>query len=136
MAVLRILLVDDQAEFLTSLANMLSDDSRVEIVGQARSGREALEANDRLKPDAVLLDLAMPDMNGLQTTRHLKERTSPPCVVIMTCHGSKEYQMAARMAGADGFIHKDDFYARFPSLIDWLMERCQPPPPDSETKDS
>jgi len=121
MARLRVLLVDDSHEFLGLVEQMLSEDSRVEVVGRAQSGREALEAVPRLKPDVVMMDLAMPDMNGLQTTRRLKEAGDSPRVVIMTCHGSKEYQAAASLAGADGFISKDELFVHIPALIDALL---------------
>jgi DNA-binding NarL/FixJ family response regulator len=125
-AVMSVLLVDDNGEFLDSIARLLAEDSRMRIVGRASSGQEALEMTARLKPDVVFMDLAMPEMNGLQATRQLKEQSTPPHVVIMTCHGNKEYQVAASIAGADAFISKDDFYAHFPRLLDWLLRQRNP----------
>jgi DNA-binding NarL/FixJ family response regulator len=126
-----VLLVDDNGEFLDSIERLFGEDPRLRIVGRAASGQQALEMAARLKPDVVFMDLAMPDMNGLQATRLLKEGSAPPCVVIMTCHGNKEYQVAANIAGADAFISKDEFYARFPRLLDWLIHQRNNPTDDS-----
>jgi DNA-binding NarL/FixJ family response regulator len=125
---LRLLLVDDNRDFLDLIERILREDARLEIVAMAMSGRHALELASQHKPDVVLIDLAMPEMNGLQTTRHLKAADEPPCVVIMTGHTNKEYQIAASIAGADAFISKDDFYLHFNQLIEWLhRHRSQPP---------
>src|SRR5262245_48622931 len=97
MARLRVLVVDDNREFLISVERLLGEDPRVEVVGRARSGREALEAIDSLRPDLVLMDLAMPEISGLEATNRVKRQPNPPYVVIMTCHNSKEYQAAARI---------------------------------------
>ncbi len=103
---LRILLVDDSAEFLESAARLLMLHQDLRIVGRAASGSAAIEQVALLNPDLVLIDLAMPGMNGLETTRQIKAQPSAPRVVIMTLYDVAEYRAAARAATADGFIAK------------------------------
>lgn len=81
----------------------------MEIVGQASSGREAIELTKTLNPDLVLMDLSMPQMNGLEATRHLKAHADAPKIIIVTLHNGLAYQVAAREVGADGFVNKSDF---------------------------
>jgi DNA-binding NarL/FixJ family response regulator len=106
MAPLRILLVDDSAEFLESAARFLTMYQDLNLIGSANSGYDAIARVQELRPDLVLIDLAMPGMNGLETTRLLKARAEAPRVVIMTLHDNSEYRDAAREAAADGFIAK------------------------------
>jgi len=120
---LRILLVDDSPEFLESAANYLTKHKRVNVVGQARSAAEGLRLAKELTPDLVLLDLAMPRMNGIEVTRRLKRRSASPHVVILTFQRGTAYKAAALEAGADGFMAKDDLGNELPPLIDSLLKR-------------
>jgi len=115
------MLVDDSHEFLDSAVRFLSADPRVMIVGHALSGDDALEQIQRLKPDLVLMDLAMPGMNGLQATSHIKAESSAPYVIILTLYDSPEYRAAAADVGADGFIIKSEFGTQVLPLIDVLF---------------
>src|SRR5690348_4633439 len=99
---LRLLLVDDSAEFLESAARLLALQPQLRVIGRAASGSAALEQVAELQPDLVLMDLAMPGMNGLETTRQIKARPAAPRVVIMTLYDVAEYRTAARDATADG----------------------------------
>lgn len=109
MPPLRILLVDDSPAFLESAARFLSRDVRFEIIGRALSGSEAVAQVGLLDPDLILMDLAMPGMNGLEATRLIKEQPDAPCVVILTLSDSTEYRVAAEAVGADGFVTKSEF---------------------------
>jgi DNA-binding NarL/FixJ family response regulator len=106
---IRILLVDDNAEFLRVAAGFLATDPAIEIAGLAPSGGEALKLTERLRPDLVLMDLAMPDMNGLAATRRIKARRDPPRVVILTLYDNAEYRVQAQCVGVDGYVAKSDF---------------------------
>jgi two-component system invasion response regulator UvrY len=105
----RLLLVDDSAEFLESAEYFLRSQSNVELVGRALDGNHALEEVTRLSPDLVLMDIAMPGLSGLEVTRRLKARYSPPMVVLLTLYDSPEYRAAAVAVGADGFVSKAEF---------------------------
>jgi DNA-binding NarL/FixJ family response regulator len=121
MPPLRILLVDDSPTFLESAARFLAMDVRLEIVGRLLSGGEALEQVPRLCPDLVLMDLAMPGMNGLEATRQIKAQLSAPYVVILTLNDSSEYHAASLAVGADGFVTKSEIGTQLLPLIHSLF---------------
>ena len=80
----RILLVDDSRRFIESAERFFADELRVTVVGSALSGKEALDQVARLNPDLVLMDVAMPGMDGLEATQHIKARANAPLVIILT----------------------------------------------------
>jgi NarL family two-component system response regulator LiaR len=116
-AQLRVLLVDDSPEFVRSALRTLALDAEVVVVGCATSGRQALEMVPDLEPDVVLMDLAMPEMNGLEATKRIKTLADPPRVVILTLYDDPAYREAAQAAGADAFVAKADWSRRMPSTI-------------------
>jgi DNA-binding NarL/FixJ family response regulator len=124
----RILLVDDNPEFLESAARFLSADPNITVAGHALSGQEALKQITRLAPDLVLMDLAMPDMSGLEVTQRIKTQTNPPYVIILTLHDNPEYRAAAKDVGADGFIAKSEFGTNLCPLIHRILGRDSIPP--------
>jgi two-component system chemotaxis response regulator CheY len=121
MPPIRILLVDDSPAFLESARRFLTGDPLFEIAGQALSGDEAITQVARLQPDLVLMDIAMPGMNGLEATRRLKAQPHPPAVVILTLYDNPEYRTAAQAAHADAFVAKSDFGSQLPALIHELF---------------
>ena len=122
MLPLRILLVDDSVQFLNVAARSLATVPSVEIVGRALSGRDALAQVTQLRPDLVLMDVAMPNMNGLEATRHIKAQADAPRVVILTLHDTAEYRAAAEAVGADNFVSKAEFNAQVLPLIHTLRD--------------
>jgi DNA-binding NarL/FixJ family response regulator len=118
---LRVLLVDDSWDFLGSAEHFLSTEPYLKIVGYASSGQEAIEQVKLLRPDLVLMDVAMPHMNGLAATRLIKALSEKPRVIILTVHNQPEYQAAAEAAGADGFISKSDFGSQLLPLVNSLF---------------
>lgn len=124
----RILLVDDSLDFLEAAVRFLAADPRLEIVGGALSGRDGLKRVAELRPDLVLVDLAMPEMDGLEATRQIKKLAWPPRVIILTLHDSPDYRAAARAVYADDFISKSDFGTELLPLIHRMFAR-----PDART---
>ena len=124
MTLVRTLLVDDSPEFLGAAERFLATDPEIEIVGCALSARKAIEEVARLQPDLVLMDVAMPEMNGFVATRRIKERPNPPRVIVLTLYDNDEYRVQARAAGADGFVAKSEFGTQLLPLIHTLY---QPP---------
>ncbi|MDB5388947.1 MAG: Blue-light-activated protein [Planctomycetaceae bacterium] len=118
----RIFLVDDNPEFIIASRRFLSFEPDIEVVGWASSGAEALEQVPRLRPDVVLMDLTMPNMNGLETTRRLKAQSHRPAVVILTIHQSDEFRTAAKDAGADSYISKSDLVDQLPPFLRTLFD--------------
>jgi DNA-binding NarL/FixJ family response regulator len=93
------------------------------LVGSANSGHDAIARAAELKPDLVLIDLAMPGLNGLETTRLLKAHAEAPRVVIMTLYDNAEYREAAREAAADGFIAKSAIRSQLFPMIASLFAK-------------
>jgi DNA-binding NarL/FixJ family response regulator len=114
---IHILLVDDNPGFIKVAARFLSAEPRIKIVGQALSSHDALEQVALLHPDLVLMDVAMPEMSGLEATRHIKLQPGAPRVVILTLHDYPAYRAEARAVGADGFITKSEFGKQLLPLI-------------------
>jgi DNA-binding NarL/FixJ family response regulator len=120
----RILLVDDSRTFLEAARHALAEDARIEVVGSALSGQEGLALVAQQQPDLVLMDVAMPDMNGMEAMRLIKAQPNAPYVVILTSYDLAHYRIAAQVAGADHFISKADFDSQlFPLLETLLAER-------------
>lgn len=117
MESIRVFLVDDNPEFLEAATHFLATDPGIEIIGSANSGRSALEQVTRLEPDLVLIDLEMPEMNGLEVTRQIKAQPHPPCVVILTLHDNPVYDDLAKSVHADSLITKSGFGAEVLRLI-------------------
>lgn len=122
MSSIRTLLVDDSPQFLEATKRFLSSDPHIEIVGSTLSGKEALEKIATLNPDLVLIDLAMPDMNGLETTRQIKALPGAPQVIILTLYDNQEYRTAGQAVQADGFIAKSELGANLLPLIHLLFD--------------
>ena len=103
----RILLVDDHTLLRAGLRALLSQDTDIEIVGEAGNGRDAVNAIRMLVPDLVLMDLNMPGMNGLEAIVDIKRRYPNTRVLVLTIHKTDEYIHETLRAGADGYILKD-----------------------------
>ncbi|HZD56028.1 MAG TPA: response regulator transcription factor [Anaerolineales bacterium] len=128
---IRTLLVDDNPEFLEAAKRFITSEEQLKIIGTALSGQEAIEKVKELNPDLVLMDLAMPDMNGLEATRHIKRQSSSPHVVILTLHDTPEYREASEAVGADGFVPKSDFGVQLLPLVKALFEGVESAVPTS-----
>ncbi|MEJ2263101.1 MAG: response regulator transcription factor [Anaerolineales bacterium] len=131
MTGIRTLLVDDNPEFLEAAKRFLTSDEQLKIIGTALSGQEAIKKVKELNPDLVLMDLAMPDMNGLEATRQIKNESGAPHVVILTLHDTPEYREASDSVGADGFIPKSDFGMQLLPLIKALFQEIESAVPTS-----
>ncbi len=102
-----VLVVDDQALIRSGLAALLARESDIEVIGEASTGREAVTAATRLHPDVVLMDIRMPEMDGITATRELTSLPHGPRVLILTTYDLDEYVYAGLKAGASGFLLKD-----------------------------
>ena len=104
---IRVLIAEDQSMVLGALAALLELESDIEVVGQARDGREALDLAAKANPDVVLTDIEMPRMTGLELAAELKRRGNPARVVILTTFARSGYLRRALDAGAAGYLLKD-----------------------------
>jgi DNA-binding NarL/FixJ family response regulator len=106
-ASIRVLLVDDDALVRSGLKMMLSGAADIAVVGEADDGRGVLAAVDRHRPDVVLMDLRMPQVDGIAATRLVRAQPDPPAVVVLTTFDADELVLRALQAGASGFLLKD-----------------------------
>jgi DNA-binding NarL/FixJ family response regulator len=106
--VIRVLLADDQRLVRSGFRMILRADPEVEVVGEAGNGEEAVELADELRPDVVLMDVRMPEVDGIEATRRILAGPEPrPRVLVLTTFDLDEYVFAALRAGASGFLLKD-----------------------------
>jgi DNA-binding NarL/FixJ family response regulator len=103
----RLAIVDDHDLAREGLKDMLADEPDVEVIGEASNGREALLLCSRLKPDLILMDVRMPEMDGLAATREIKQRYPLVSVLVVTMHENPDYLLEALKAGAAGYVLKD-----------------------------
>ena len=103
---IRVLLVDDNDDYLQGLSTWLTEDAKLDIVGRAGTGEDALLQVETLSPDLVLTDLSMPGMNGFEVARQIKMRPDAPNVILVTFHDSETLRLEAFAAGADGLVDK------------------------------
>jgi DNA-binding NarL/FixJ family response regulator len=104
--VIRVLVADDDDLMRAGLRAVLSSDATLDVVGEAGDGRAAVEAARRLRPDVVLMDVRMPDVDGIEATRALAEALPEARVLILTTFEDDEYIFGALDAGASGFLLK------------------------------
>ena len=104
---IRVLLVDDDALVRSGLRLLLSGACDIEVVGEADDGRGVLPAVDRHRPDIVLMDIRMPQLDGIAATRLLRSQPAPPAVIVLTTFDADELVLRALQAGAAGFLLKD-----------------------------
>jgi DNA-binding NarL/FixJ family response regulator len=110
---LRILIVDDEKAVRTALGRLLATRKEWQVVGEATDGAEAIGKVRELQPDVVIMDITMPEMNGLEATPEIKKALPTAEVLIFTQHDSKQMVRQAQNAGASGYLLK--------SQANWLV---------------
>ena len=121
MEPIRIFLIDDSIGFILSAEKYLKTFPQVEVVGHEMSARKALQLLPKLKPDVILLDLVMPEMDGLEFLNCTKIQPGAPFVVVLTLFDDPIYRKAAVAALADGFVPKTEFGTQLMPLVYKLM---------------
>ena len=101
---IRILLVDDHTVMRTGLRALLDRRPEFQVTGEAGNGREALTAAESLSPDVIVMDIAMPLLNGIEATRQITARWPNMAVVILSMHSDEGYLLKALKAGARGYL--------------------------------
>lgn len=102
-----VMLVDDHALLRTGVANIINQESDLEVIAEAGDGVEALEAYDRVHPDVILLDLRMPRMEGVEVVRRIRERDPHALVIVLTTYDTDDEIQRALKAGAKAYVLKD-----------------------------
>lgn len=117
MKPIRVVLADDHTLVLAGIRGLLTKLDGVEVVGEAADGHETLRLAEALRPDIVLLDIAMPGMNGLEVAQRLSELDPAIRVIILSMHASEEYVLRALRAGAAAYLLKDSAVAELELAI-------------------
>lgn len=107
MAKIRILLADDHTILREGIRSLLDDEPDMEVVGEAEDGMQAIKLANQLEPDVVIMDIAMPLLNGLEATRQIRRNHPQTKVLILTMHENEEYIRQVLASGAMGYILKD-----------------------------
>ena len=102
----RVLICDDHAEFRDLVKGLLQRQPGIEIVGEAADGQECIEQALKLRPDVVLMDLSLPELNGLEATRRIRKATKRIKVLILSAYSGEDLVSPCRKAGASGYVQK------------------------------
>jgi DNA-binding NarL/FixJ family response regulator len=116
---IRVLIADDHRLFAEALEAILAAESRIDVVGRARNGAEALDMVLDLDPDVVLMDISMPVMDGVEATRRIREARPEACVLMLTGSNAAADVDRSRDAGAAGYVTKDRIASE---LVDAIVE--------------
>lgn len=114
----KIIIAEDQTLVRQGLRSLLESQGNIEIVAEAEDGLEAIKCVEKYAPELVLLDLAMPTMNGLSALKDIKNRFPDTKILALTFHTSEEYILEAFKHGADGYCLKNDSYTELMIAID------------------
>ena len=113
---LKVLLVDDHAVMREGLAALLSG-AGIDVIGTASNGREAVHLARELTPDVVVMDISMPDLNGIEAARQIRVRAPSVRVVMLSMHANREHVHQALAAGADGYVLKESAAAEVATAV-------------------
>jgi DNA-binding NarL/FixJ family response regulator len=116
---IRVLIADDHRLFAEALEAILEGDTRIDVVGRARNGREAVDLATTLTPDVVLMDISMPVMDGVEATAAITQSAPGVHVLMLTGSNSRSDVDRSRRAGAAGYVTKDRIASQ---LIDAIIE--------------
>ncbi len=106
MTEIRLLLVDDHEVVRSGLRMLLENEADMDIVGEANTGRQALELVETLEPNVVIMDIALPDLSGIEVARRIKAAHPETAVVALTIHEDQQYFFEMLQAGASGYVPK------------------------------
>ena len=119
---LRILVVDDHAAVRRGVRSLLESHEGWEVCGEATTGRDAVEESRRLRPDVIMMDLSLPELNGVDATRQILKDAPDTEVVVLTMHHSEELARDVLHAGARGYVLKSDADVNLTTAVDSLRQ--------------
>jgi CheY-like chemotaxis protein len=117
----RILVAEDDESFLDAIELLLEEDERFVLAGRARNGRDAVELAERLSPDAVVMDIEMPVVDGVEATRTLRADYPELPIVAVSGHDYEERVLEIRLAGADDYVRKARLADELPRVLGALL---------------
>ena len=116
---IRVLIADDEPLFIESVEALLATDDRVEVVGTARNGKDAVDLAIALAPDVTLMDISMPMLDGIEVARKIREHHPTACILVLTGSSISTDVDRSRQAGVAAFLTKDRLGTQ---LIDAILE--------------
>lgn len=119
---IKVIVTDDHQLFRDGLTNMLFAAPDIEVVDKAENGKQAFEKAKHLKPDVMLLDINMPVLNGIETTKLLKAEMPEIKIIIISMHADKQYIKGVLEAGADGYLLKNSTYDQLVNAIRSVLD--------------
>ncbi|MFW6246093.1 MAG: response regulator [Tangfeifania sp.] len=119
---IKVLIADDHQLFREGLVNLISSAPDIEVIAEAKDGKEATEKTKQLNPDVVLIDIGMPEMNGIEATRILKKQQSQVKVIAVSMHSDRQFVKGILEAGADGYLLKNCTYRQLIDAIKSVFE--------------
>jgi CheY-like chemotaxis protein len=118
----RILIAEDDESFLDTIVLLLEEDDRFLVAGRARNGQEAVELAEETAPDAVVMDIEMPVVDGVEATRRLRAALPDLPIVAVSGHDYEERVLEIRQAGADDYVRKARMTAELPRVLAALLD--------------
>jgi DNA-binding NarL/FixJ family response regulator len=103
---IRVLLVDDESRLRQMEKQLLVSDGEIDVVGEAEDGRRAIDLNSELAPDLIVMDIAMPELNGLEATRIIRKHSANTKIIVVTAMEAEPYRKVAMTMGANAFLSK------------------------------
>ncbi len=117
MKKVRLLIADDHKIFRQGIIKLLNEEPDLQVVGEAADGREVVKKAPELKPDVILMDIAMANLNGLEATKQIKKVLPESKIIMLTMHKNEEYVLQSFQAGASGYILKEGAVEELVSAI-------------------
>jgi len=114
---IKVVVADDHTILRQGIKALLDNQAGIEVIGEAKDGREALTLIERLQPDVILMDIAMPGLNGLEATRRIKKKFPKIKVLVLTMYTNEEYVFQILQAGANGYLVKETAFQDLISAI-------------------
>ena len=122
---LRILVAEDDESFLEAISLLLEQDDRFVVAGRARNGREAVALAEEVAPDAVVVDIEMPVLDGVEATRRLRKAAPGLPIVAVSGHDYEERVLEIRQAGADDYVRKARLTSELPRALSALLDHAR-----------
>ena len=117
MEKIKVVLADDHVVVRSGIKNLLENEGEITVVGEASNGKEAIVAVEKLNPDMLIIDIRMPEMNGLEATRELNKNPDAIKILILSMHDDEDYILQAIECGASGYLLKDTSKEEFLKAI-------------------
>ena len=117
MGKIKVLVADDHTILRQGIKSLLANEEEIEVIGEAKNGREALAIIEETLPDVILMDIAMPGLNGLEATRRIKKKFPRMKVLVLTMYTNEEYIFQILNAGANGYLVKETAFQDLISAI-------------------